>query len=83
MKLKYFATVRERIGLGEEDVTLPATVRTASDLIGWLRGRGDTYAHALEDDEAIRVAVDRQHVTREAQVRDASEIALFPPVTGG
>ena len=48
MKVKYFAWVRERIGKAEETVEPPASVRTVDDLIAWLAGRGETYAHAFE-----------------------------------
>jgi molybdopterin synthase sulfur carrier subunit len=40
MKLLYFAWLRERVGLGEEEVTPPSSVVTVADLIAWLRLRG-------------------------------------------
>ncbi|RAI03852.1 molybdopterin converting factor subunit 1 [Acuticoccus sediminis] len=83
MKVKYFAWVRERIGVPEEEIVLPENVSTAGDLILWLKGRGDGYAYALEQDRFIRVAVDQRHVTHDAPVSGAREVALFPPMTGG
>ncbi|MBJ3776836.1 molybdopterin converting factor subunit 1 [Acuticoccus mangrovi] len=83
MKLKYFAWVRERIGLAEEDIALPDDVATAGDLIVWLKGRGEGYAYALERDAFIRVAIDQEHALHTAPVRGAREVALFPPMTGG
>lgn len=83
MKLKYFAWVRERIGLAEEEITLPAEVVTAGDLIRHLRARGDNYGHALEHGSRIRVAADRMHVPHDAPIAAAREVALFPPMTGG
>lgn len=83
MKLKYFAWVRERIGHAEEDVILPPGIATAGDLIAWLKGRGEGYAHALEQDRFIRIAVDQRHVRHDAPLGDAREVALFPPMTGG
>ena len=44
--IRYFAWVRERIGLAEERLALPETVVTAGDLVGWLSGRGEAYAFA-------------------------------------
>ena len=44
MKLVYFAWVRERIGLSEEELAPPPEVATVADLVGWLRGRGEEYA---------------------------------------
>lgn len=83
MKLVYFAWVRERIGIAEEVVEPPAEVTTARDLLAWLAGRGENYAHALERPEVIRVARDRVHVAADAPLAGAREVALFPPMTGG
>lgn len=83
MKLVYFAWVRERIGRAEEDVDLPVSVRTAGDLLGWLRTRGENYENALRHPRAIRVAIDREHVDHDEPIAGAREIAVFPPMTGG
>jgi molybdopterin synthase sulfur carrier subunit len=83
MKLVYFAWVRERVGKAEEEIDIPASVRTVSDLIGWLGGRGDEYAYAFEHAKSIRVAVDKRHAKPDAAIAGAREIAFFPPMTGG
>ena len=83
VKLVYFAWVRERIGRAEEPVTLPAELTTVEDLLGWLAGRGSGYAEALRVPQAIRVAIDHEHVGHAAKLEGATEIALFPPMTGG
>ena len=83
MKVVYFAWVRERIGKAEETVEPPAEVRTVGDLIGWLAGRGETYAHAFETPRVIRAAIDQAHVPPETAIAGAREIAFFPPMTGG
>lgn len=83
MKLRYFAWVRERIGLTEEDVDLPSGVATVGDLLLWLKARGPEYEHALAEPSVIRVAIDRVHAQRAAPIAGASEVALFPPMTGG
>ncbi len=83
MKLKYFAWVRERIGVAEEEIALPDGVGTAGELIAFLKARGEGYAHALERDRFIRVAADHEHIGHDVSIRDAREVALFPPMTGG
>lgn len=83
MKAVYFAWVRERIGRNDEDIAPPEGVRTVADLIGWLTGRGEEYAHAFENPKVIRVALDRTHVQHAAAIRGAREVAFFPPMTGG
>lgn len=83
MKLRYFAWVRERIGLEEEDIVLPQNVKTVADLLVYLRSRGENYSYALEKSDFIRVAIDQEHVDHDSVIPDAKEIALFPPMTGG
>ena len=83
MKLLYFAWVRERIGKAEEAVEPPASVVTVADLIAWLSGRGEEYAHAFDKPKVIRAAIDRKHVKPDTAISGAREIAFFPPMTGG
>ena len=83
MKVKYFAWVRERIGKAEETIEPPASVHTIADLIGWLSARGESYAFAFEKPRVIRAAIDHTHVKPETAIAGASEIAFFPPMTGG
>ncbi len=83
MKLVYFSWVKDRIGVAEETVELPGHVKTVADLLAWLPGRGANFADALAEPAIIRVAVDQEYATPDVDVTKATEIALFPPVTGG
>lgn len=83
MKLLYFAWVRERVGLAEETVEIPADVVTVADLIAYLSARGEAYAHAFENGAVIRAAIDKVHVKADHPIAGAREIAFFPPMTGG
>lgn len=83
MKILYFAWVRERIGKADETIEPPASVVTIADLIAWLSGRGEEYAYAFEKPAIIRAAIDRVHAKHDAVIRNAREIAFFPPMTGG
>jgi molybdopterin synthase sulfur carrier subunit len=83
VKILYFAWVRERIGKAEEEIELPAGVATVNDLMAWLAGRGEEYAHAFDNPKVIRAAIDRSHVRAETAIAGAREIAFFPPMTGG
>ncbi len=82
MRLVYFAWVREQVGLAEEEVTLPNEVRTIADLFTWLSSRGDSYAVFKQADQ-LRAAINQEHVNHNTSLKDAIEIALFPPMTGG
>ncbi len=83
VKLVYFAWVRERIGLADEVVDVPASVVTVADLTAWLASRGETYAYAFENAGIIRAALDKRHAAHDAPIAGAREIAFFPPMTGG
>ena len=83
MKLVYFAWVRERVGRPEEEVEPPAGVATVADLVRWLKGRGEEYAYAFENEGVVRAAVDRVHAKPDAPLAGAREVAFFPPMTGG
>ncbi|MBE7185144.1 MAG: molybdopterin converting factor subunit 1 [Methylobacterium mesophilicum] len=81
--LRYFAWVRERIGVAEERLELGEGVETVRELLCWLSSRGETYAAALKQPEVIRVSLDHRHADHAQPIGRASEIALFPPMTGG
>ena len=83
MKLRYFAWVRERIGVAEEDIAPPSGIATVGELVAWLAQRGEGYAYAFENPKVIRTAIDKNHVRANARIEGASEIAFFPPMTGG
>lgn len=83
MKVRYFAWVRERVGLAEEDIDPPSGIATIADLVGWLTKRGEGHAYAFENPKVIRAAIDKSHVRADTPIKGASEIAFFPPMTGG
>lgn len=83
LRLVYFAWVRERVGRDEETLEPPAEVATVRDLVGWLKGRGEGYAHAFENEAIVRAALDRVHAKPDAAIAGVREVAFFPPMTGG
>ncbi len=83
MKLLYFAWVKDRVGLAEETVVLPSSVKTVSQLLNWLASRGENYANDLADAGSIRIAVNQTYIQGNQIVSNDDEVALFPPVTGG
>jgi sulfur-carrier protein len=83
VKVRYFAWVRERVGKAEEDIDPPAAVATVGDLVAWLTRQGEGYAYAFENPNVVRSAIDKRHVRADARITGASEIAFFPPMTGG
>lgn len=82
MKIVYFARLREAIGQAEETIETPQGVETAGELKKWLMNRGEPWASALAG-KRVLVAVDQEHAQYQDAITDASEVAFFPPVTGG
>ncbi len=83
MRVLYFAWLKTKMGLAEEEVDPPAEVTDVASLLDWLKGRGPTYAEALSDLSVVRVAVNQEYARLDAPVAKGDEVALFPPVTGG
>jgi len=83
MNVLYFAWVKEKVGLGEESVSPPATVVTVTDLMDWLATRSPGHAAAFAERKMIKAAVDQTHVPLSEKIGSAKEVAFFPPVTGG
>jgi len=83
MKVKYFAWMKRTVGVADEEVSPPAEVRTVGDLVTWLRERSAGHAEALSEGAAFGAAVDKRTATFDVSIVGASEVAFFPPFTGG
>ena len=83
VRVVYFAWVRERVGLPEETLDIPADLATVTDLVRWLKARGEGYEAAFADEKIVRAALDHVHAKPHAGLGSAREIAFFPPMTGG
>ncbi|MDX1434416.1 MAG: molybdopterin converting factor subunit 1 [Gammaproteobacteria bacterium] len=73
--VKYFASLRERLGRAEERIAPPADATVArvwADVTG-----GERLP------ENVLAAVNLEYVSPDHPVRDGDEVAFFPPVTGG
>lgn len=81
--LLYFASVREAVGLSEEECDLPTEIETPHQLVAWLAARGPAYKAGFSDSRRLRCAVDQIMVDFDAPLGSGREIAFFPPVTGG
>ena len=81
MRVLYFAWLRERIGVGREEIETSAPDVAA--LIEELRARDEGHALAFADLSAGRVAVDQEAAEFDASLANVREVAFFPPVTGG
>lgn len=82
VQLRYFASLRESLGIGNEQIELPDGVHDLPALTRWLQDRDATWASALADSR-LHVAINQEIVKADASVADGDEVAWFPPVTGG
>ena len=83
LQLRYFASIRETLGLDQEAIELPVTVRTVDDLRAHLRLRGTIWDEVLSEGKVLRCALNHQMVNASTELIDGAEVAFFPPVTGG
>jgi len=74
IQVRYFASLRERMGRAEEQVEA-AGITTVADV--WRRvAREPMPANTL-------MAINQEYAAFDAPVRAGDEVAFFPPVTGG
>lgn len=82
IRVLYFASLRERVGSGGEELPLQDS-QTIGDLLDRLRARGGAWAEALGPARPVLAAVNQEMAQPDSPVRDGDEVAFFPPVTGG
>jgi molybdopterin synthase sulfur carrier subunit len=83
INLRFFASVREALGVSQEGVALPEGVTTVGAVREFLIGRGGAWAEALSHARALRMALDHVMCEPGTVLREGCEVAFFPPVTGG
>jgi molybdopterin synthase sulfur carrier subunit len=81
--LRFFASVREQLGISQESLDLPQGAVTVGAVREALVARGGVWAEALGPERALRMAYNQVMCGPETAVADGSEVAFFPPVTGG
>ena len=82
VKLKYFSRIREAIGKPSELVEIKSN--NLLDLIEELQSMGEQYSVLKGRDFVVYSAIDQNMVTDlKTSIEGATEIAFFPPMTGG
>ena len=72
IKIKYFASLRESMGI-EQQILSDDSIRSVADIIKQLK----------KLPENTKVAVNQEYATPGTRVQEGDEVAFFPPVTGG
>jgi sulfur-carrier protein len=81
MTVKYFASIREAIGISFE--TVVCEVDTVGALRDALVAKGTPYAEVLARGRSVRTALNQVMCEEATLLQDGCEVAFFPPVTGG
>lgn len=82
IKLRYFAGLREALGVASEAIELPVGAATVVGLRAHLAARGGAW-HVFATSTSLRAAVNQAMAGPQSLVSDGDEVAFFPPVTGG
>lgn len=79
--VKYFASIRETIGVASEvrDTPAPHLAALRDELIAL----GGAYAECLARRKSVRLALNQVMCDEAAALTEGAEVAFFPPVTGG
>lgn len=83
LTILYFAWLREKTRLAEEQVSPPPAVETVAGLVDWLAQRSPGHAAAFANRRTVRCAINQEFAAPADPVRPGDEVAFFPPVTGG
>ena len=83
LELRFFASLREALGVSQESITIPAQVKTIADLRDHLTQRGGLWSDVLAEGKVLRCALNHQMVDPKTPLQPDAEVAFFPPVTGG
>jgi molybdopterin synthase sulfur carrier subunit len=75
VELRFFASVREALGVANESVEVPDGVVNVGDVRAWLR--------TLAEGRALRMACNHVMTDPSERITEGCEVAFFPPVTGG
>jgi molybdopterin synthase sulfur carrier subunit len=83
LELRFFASLREALGVSQETIIIPAQVKTIADLRHHLSERGSPWSDVLAEGKVLRCALNHQMVEPKTLLQANAEVAFFPPVTGG
>lgn len=79
VKLLFFATIRERMGVKSLDLDVPTDLT-----IQGLKNRlSEEYPKVKESMKSVLITINREYAFDEAVIPLNAEIGMFPPVSGG
>ena len=73
IQVKFFASLREKIGISDTEINPVSTAGDAWDIV----------TNKAERPANILVAINLEYAQFDSLIADGDEVAFFPPVTGG
>ena len=80
VQVEYFAAARELAGCASEELSLPASALSVTELLSALAARHPQLAPVIA---RMRLSIDGELAPGHAQVHDGAELCVLPPVAGG
>jgi molybdopterin synthase sulfur carrier subunit len=83
IKVLFFASIRERLGLSELSLALPAEAQNLSAFSQYLIAQHEPWWGEVLLADNVLTAVNQAVVSCDVMLSEGDELAFFPPVTGG
>ena len=83
IRVKYFASLRERMNRGEDQIEVFEDQLTLADVLARLTLPDGRTLQQLSLAEPMMFSVNHEMVDMDHVVKEGDEIGVFPPVTGG
>lgn len=82
VRLQFYGRLRDAAGASERALIVPESVQTGEELIAWIASDDVTLGEALRR-PTVKIAAGDAIIPRDADIRQAAEIAFLPPFSGG
>ena len=82
MKILYFAWLKDKTGISQENIQ-NKDIKDINSLLKLLSKKYPELKKFINNKNIIRIAVNMKYVTKNIKINDKDEIAIFPPVSGG